>query len=183
MTRIIQKQADGYAIVADNWQLIRDAEDGTLPAVSHLAPGGVIVPLAYWLEHQEALQATRGVEELGVWIKPDQDPLALEDMLDQLSLVAVDFPVFTDGRGFSSAVLLRNRLKFAGQVRAIGDVLRDQLLYMARCGFDAFAVRADKNIEDALKAFSEFSVTYQGAIDQPLPLFRRRSPYPTKDAA
>ncbi|MNR36788.1 hypothetical protein D3C85_1547560 [compost metagenome] len=90
-----------------------------------------------------------------------------------MSLVAVDFPVFRDGRGFSSAYLLRTRYHWDGQLRAIGDVLRDQLNFMKRCGFDAFAVRADKNIDDAIKGFTEFTVAYQASVDEPLPLFRR----------
>ena len=87
--------------------------------------------------------------------------------------MAVDFPVFRDGRGYSTAFLLRQRLGFTRELRAIGDVLRDQVDFMRRCGFDAYAVRADKNIEDALNGFGEISVRYQGAIDEPRPLFRR----------
>ena len=73
-----------------------------------------------------------------------------------------------------NARLLRDRYKFKGELRAIGDVLRDQLFFMARCGFDAFAIRADKDPEDALQSLKDFSVTYQAATDEPLPLFRRR---------
>jgi uncharacterized protein (DUF934 family) len=71
--------------------------------------------------------------------------------------------------------LLRTRYGWAGELRAIGDVLRDQLNYMRRCGFDAFSVRSDKDIHDAIKSFSHYSVRYQGAVDNPLPLFRRRN--------
>jgi uncharacterized protein (DUF934 family) len=75
---------------------------------------------------------------------------------------------------------LRERYGWRGELRAIGDVLRDQLNFMARCGFDAFAVRADKDIHDALRAFEEFSVKYQGAFDTPQPLFRRRAALATE---
>jgi uncharacterized protein (DUF934 family) len=86
----------------------------------------------------------------------------------------VSFPKFTDGRGFSTARLLRERYRYRGELRAVGDVLRDQLLFLARCGFDAFALRADQDPDAALAAFEDFTEAYQGGTDQPLPLFRRR---------
>jgi uncharacterized protein (DUF934 family) len=85
----------------------------------------------------------------------------------------VDFPKFTDGRGYSIAYNLRARLGYTGELRAIGDVLRDQLFYMQRVGFDAFAVRADKNIHDAVKGLTDFSEKYQTSWDEKNPLFRR----------
>ncbi|MEK6293743.1 MAG: DUF934 domain-containing protein, partial [Paraburkholderia tropica] len=94
---------------------------------------------------------------------------------DKIALIAIDFPVFRDGRGYSIARLLRERYGYKGEIRAIGDVLRDQLRFYERCGFDAYALRADKDIHDALKAFTEFTVQYQGAFDEPSPLFRRRA--------
>jgi uncharacterized protein (DUF934 family) len=90
-------------------------------------------------------------------------------------MVAVHFPKFNDGRGYSSARLLRERLGFAGELRAVGDVLRDQLFLLARCGFDSFALRADQDPASALSAFKDFSVRYQAATDEVLPLFRRRT--------
>ncbi|WJF89564.1 DUF934 domain-containing protein [Paraburkholderia bonniea] len=163
------------AIVADHWNVIRAAEDGTLPDVEALPPGPVLVPLALWLAQREALGATRAAAELGVWLEPDSEPADLAGDFDRIALIAVDFPVFRDGRGYSIARLLRERYGYTGEIRAIGDVLRDQLNYLARCGFDAFAVRADKDLHDALKAFDEFTVQYQGGVDNPLPLFRRRA--------
>ncbi|MGE5651153.1 MAG: DUF934 domain-containing protein, partial [Bacillota bacterium] len=85
----------------------------------------------------------------------------------------VDFPKFSDGRGFSIAYNLRVRLGYAGELRAIGDVLRDQMFYMQRVGFNAFATREDRNIHDALKSLSDFSEAYQAAWDKKLPLYRR----------
>jgi uncharacterized protein (DUF934 family) len=90
------------------------------------------------------------------------------------ALVAVNFPQFTDGRGYSSARLLRERYGWRGELRAIGDVFRDQLFYLARCGFDAFALRQGEDAQAALAAFDDFSDAYQTAADRPLPLFRRR---------
>ena len=95
--------------------------------------------------------------------------------MPRLALIAINFPKFTDGRGYSMASTLRTRLGYKGELRAIGDVLRDQLFYMQRLGFNAFDVRADKDIHAAGQSLGDFSETYQGAVDQPLPLFRRRS--------
>ncbi|MCP3708920.1 DUF934 domain-containing protein [Paraburkholderia sp. CNPSo 3274] len=170
MALIIKKRE----IVEDNWQVVRAAEDGALPEVAGLPAGKVLVPLAYWQAQRDALVASRGKDELGVWLAPDSEPADIAGDFDKLALIGVDFPVFRDGRGFSIGRLLRERYGYQGELRAIGDVLRDQLRFHERCGFDAFAVRADKDIHDALKAFTEFTVQYQGAFDEPSPLFRRR---------
>ena len=162
------------AIVNDDWTVVRAAEDGTLPAVDALPAGRIIVPLALWQAEREALTASRSAAEIAVWLAPDSEPADVVGDFDRVALIAVDFPVFRDGRGYSIARLLRERYGYKGEIRAIGDVLRDQLLFMFRCGFDAYAVRADKDLHDALKAFGEFTVEYQGAFDNPAPLFRRR---------
>ena len=85
------------------------------------------------------------------------------------------FPKVADGRGYSTARLLRARHGFRGELRAIGEVLRDQLPLMERCGFDAYALRADQDANDALLAFNDFSEAYQASVTQPVPLFRRRT--------
>ena len=156
------------AVVEDRWTLLRDV--GSLAELPSGSP--VIVPLALWKVERAAL-AERG--EVGVWLKPDDDPEVLADDVATLPLIAIDFPKFTDGRGYSTAQLLRTRYRFIGELRAVGDVLRDQLYYLRQCGFDAFAVRADRNLEDALKAFDDFSDGYQATVRQPTPLFRRRT--------
>jgi uncharacterized protein (DUF934 family) len=173
MTSIIKNGA----VVADAWQVLRAADGELLPAPDALPAGQILVPLAYWKASREALLTSRDsgpTGELGVWLAPDDEPEALVGEFDYLAVIGVDFPVFRDGRGFSTARLLRERHGWRGELRAIGDVLRDQLDFMSRCGFDAFAVRADKDINDALKAFGELTVRYQGAFDEPRPLFRRR---------
>jgi uncharacterized protein (DUF934 family) len=163
------------AIVNDDWTVVRPAEDGALPAVSELPAGKVLVPLALWQAERDALSASRSAAEIGVWLAPDSEPAEIAGDFDKLALIAVDFPVFRDGRGYSIGRLLRERYGYKGELRAIGDVLRDQLTFMFRCGFDAYALRADKDFNDALKAFDEISVQYQGAVDNPSPLFRRRA--------
>lgn len=162
------------AVIDDAWQVVRAAEDGALPAVAALPAGKVLVPFALWRAERDALVAAKPRDELGVWLAPDSEPADLVADFDQITLIGVEFPRFADGRGYSIARLLRERHGWTGELRAIGDVLRDQLCYMERCGFDAFAVRADKDIHDALNAFGEFSQRYQGAVDNPAPLFRRR---------
>ena len=95
-------------------------------------------------------------------------------MLSKLALLTVDFPKFTDGRGYSIARLLRDRLKYKGELRAVGHgVLTDQLFYMARVGFNAFELVEGKSVDHALAALDSFSVTYQAAADDDRPLFRR----------
>lgn len=157
----------GRSVVVDRWTLLREATGlGDVP--SDLP---VIVPLALWQAERDALSA-RG--DVGVWLGPADGPEALAADIGRLELIAVDFPQFTDGRGYSSARLLRDKYRFTGELRAIGDVLRDQLYYMQQCGFDAFAVRADRDPVDALKGLDDFSDRYQGTVYEPRPLFRRR---------
>jgi uncharacterized protein (DUF934 family) len=173
MTSIIKNRA----VVADDWQVLRTPEDGQLPAPEALPAGKLLLPLAYWQASREALLAARASGpqgELGVWLAGDEEPADLVADFDKLAVIAVDFPIFRDGRGFSIGRLLRERYGWRGELRAIGDVLRDQLAYHERCGFDAYAVRADKDIHDALNAFGELTVRYQGAFDDPRPLFRHR---------
>jgi uncharacterized protein (DUF934 family) len=155
------------AIVDDRWTLIRDIEQfATVPA-----DVPVIVPLAFWQPQRDALLARGNV---GVWLAPNDDPAALAGDVGQLPLIAVDFLKFTDGRGYSTGRLLREKYSYAGELRAIGDILRDQLYYLHACGFNAFAVRADRDLADALKGFGDFSDNYQTTVDRPVPLFRRR---------
>jgi uncharacterized protein (DUF934 family) len=155
------------AIVDDRWTLLRDVE----PFATITAETPVILPLAFWQQQRDALSARGNV---GVWLAPSDDPATLADDVGQLPLIAVDFPQFTDGRGYSTGRLLREKFGFNGELRAIGDVLRDQLYYLHACGFNAFAVRAERDLADALKGFADFSNNYQSTVNQPAPLFRRR---------
>lgn len=147
-------------IAPDSWQLLEPAAEGGLPAVP--LTGDWIVPFALWQEQRAQRIQRQGRN--GVLLENTDDPRVLEQDFDQLALIAVRFPKFTDGRGYSIARLLR-RLGWKGELRAVGDVLRDQLFYMTRCGFDAFALRADQDAQSALTAFSDFSLAYQPAID------------------
>ncbi len=153
-------------VLDDHWTLIRDTE-GVLPT------GPLILPLARWRQRQEK-DALHTISVNGVWLGPDDDLESLEMWLDVLPIIALDFPSFRDGRGYSQAYLLRTRLGWEGELRAIGDVLRDQLSHMRQCGFTSFAVREDKSPEDAVKGLAGMSVLYGGSVIEPRPLFRRR---------
>nr|SPS05262.1 conserved protein of unknown function [Candidatus Nitrotoga fabula] len=157
------------AVVSDDWTILRLQENETPESVS-VPAGKVMVPLRVWQAQRSRLQDRSG---LGVWLASNERPEDLKGDLDRFDVIAVDFPRFADGRGYSIAYNLRARFGFTGELRAIGDVLRDQLFYMQRVGFDAFAPRPDKNIYDALKGLTDFSETYQTSFDQKLPLFRR----------
>jgi uncharacterized protein (DUF934 family) len=102
------------------------------------------------------------------------DPAGVADRLGSAARVEVNFPHFADGRGYSIARLLRERYGYEGELRAVGDVLRDQIFYLSRCGFDAFLLREDQDPADALAAFNDFSEAYQASVERPEPLFRRR---------
>lgn len=166
MSKIIRLIDGNPRIVEDDWSVMREPYvPGTIYSARTIFPFSI-------LQGQDG-QVTQEVR--AVWISPDDDFELIVAQILELDLIAVDFPVFRDGRGYSIATLLRTRYGWTGELRAIGDVLRDQLNYMRRCGFDAFVVRADKNIHDAIKSFNHYSVRYQGAVDDPVPLFRRRN--------
>ncbi|MDF1691678.1 MAG: DUF934 domain-containing protein [Zhongshania sp.] len=150
-------------VVEDSWQVWRDTEN--LPTT-----GGVIVPLSLWQAHKDALLALGGI---AVFLASDQSPKLLGADINSFALIAVDFPKFADGRGFSYGRELREQHGFNGELRAIGDFMRDQLYFLKRCGFNSFALQSDE-LDEALASFNDFSDAYQPSIDQSLPIFRRR---------
>ncbi|PTU64330.1 hypothetical protein DB032_05100 [Chromobacterium sp. Panama] len=154
----------------DDWNLLRQDENGQLPETA--AGGNVIVPLSDWLERRAFWRSHAA--RVGVWLGPEDDPARLLVDLPELELIAVDFPAFTDGRGYSHARLLRERYGYRGELRAIGDVWQDLLHSMAQVGFDAFAIKDGKTLESSLDGFNTFSENYQATVLNPLPLFRRR---------
>jgi len=138
------------------------------------ARGDVIIPLALWLARRDELLSRAGTGTLGVWLDANEGPEALDGDVQRFPLIAVNFPKFGDGRGYSIARLLRERYGYKGELRAIGDVLHDHLYFMEQCGFDAFALREDQDAQEALSAFDTFSDSYQTTVLRPVPLFRRR---------
>ena len=158
-------------IVDDDWSVLRLSENDTPEGVT-VPSGKVIVPLKVWQAQRDKLQHRA---DLGVWLASAERAEELQNDLAMFAVIAVDFPRFADGRSYSIAYHLRARMGYRGELRAIGDVLRDQLFYMQRVGFDTFAPRADKDMHEALKGLSDFSLTYQASADEKLPLFRRVS--------
>jgi uncharacterized protein (DUF934 family) len=154
------------ALVEDTWQHV--ADDVELPA-----SGPVIVSLDRYVQQRDTLRVRP--DGVGARLRSDQQAQLVAPYVAEIAVIAIEFPTFKDGRGYTTARLLRERFGYVGQLRAVGDVLRDQLFYMTRCGFDAFELKAGKDVVGALEAFRDFSVTYQGAVDDPRPLFRRRT--------
>ncbi|HSC96134.1 MAG TPA: DUF934 domain-containing protein [Burkholderiales bacterium] len=164
----------GISVISDPWQRLELGTNGSLPPVP--PEGDIIVPLALWQRLRAVLLARPG--RLGVWLDSHEDPAAIAEDLRLLGVVAVRFPKLGDGRGYSIAHLLRERYGWRGELRAFGDIWRDQLFFLASCGFNAFALREGEDPHAALAALGEFSETYQSSVRQPLPLFRRRQAFP-----
>ena len=146
----------GGKLTPDPWTLICD--DDVIPG-----EGAVIVSLTRWREERERLILRGG--PLGVRLTADQTPGELGEDLEFLDLVALEFPAFTDGRSYSNARRLRERYGFAGEVRATGDVLRDQFLFLKRCGFDALEVRQGESAETWTEATRAITTPMQPAAD------------------
>lgn len=127
------------------------------------ATGDVILPLQTWLEQGPELR-TSG-RKVGVWLASDQLAEDLNDSVKSADVIAIEFPKFADGRGFSTAYLVRNRLGYTGELRAIGDFLLDQLFFLRRVGFNAFRIPEDKSIEKGLELLAPINVRYQASTD------------------
>ena len=155
-------------IVEDHWQHI-SAET----TIDQLPSGDIIVPSSLWLKQKYALQQRDG--GLGISINGDTELTQIIPDLDQFALIAIYFNPFRDGRGYSIARTLRRDCNYTGELRAIGNVLRDQVAFMERVGFDSFEVDGKQDINDALNAFKEITVKYQASFDEANPLYQRVS--------
>jgi uncharacterized protein (DUF934 family) len=138
----------------------------TSPAEHEAIPdsGPVLVSLRRWQTDRERLRDRS--DPVGILFESNENPVDIGPDLQQLSLIALRFPKFTDGRPYSTARLLRERCNYAGELRAVGAVLRDQLLFLKRCGFDTFEIAKAQSGSDLSRAFSELSVAYQPAADR-----------------
>jgi len=141
----------------DSWLYIEDG--APVPSA-----GGAIVSLERWQAERDQLSGRNA--PIGVRLDADTAPESLAVDIDRLDLIAVPFDHFKDGRGYSTGRLLRERFGFTGELRAVGDVLRDQLAFLERCGFDSFEYAGGTAAADALKAFDEIGVVYQTATDR-----------------
>ena len=169
MAQLIKNQA----VAVDSWQTLEIAE-GETPETVALPAGDLLFPFAVWQARKAEIVSR--YKRIGLIIQPDERVEDLAGDLDYFIVIAVNFPKFVDGRGYSTASLLRQRYGYQGELRAVGDVLHDQLFFMRRVGFDSYALKDGKNAVYALEAgFSPFGETYQGSTSQPQPYFRRRA--------
>ena len=154
-------------LVEDNWTLIEDGR-------TELVPGGgkAIVTLARWRTERAALLSAHAA--VGVLVPNTADIEAVFAEIEDRLLIALQFPTFTDGRALSQAMVLRKRLGFKGELRAVGDVIRDLVFWLGRCGFDSIVPRKDQRLEDCRAALREFTVAYQAAADEHTPVWVRR---------
>ena len=140
------------------------------------ASGKIIVPLSIFIARKNELLTRISSGEIGVWIDTHElisDLAENQPDLNTLPIIAVHVERFADGRIFSLGTLLRSRYGYKNELRAIGDVLRDQLFFLKRSGFNSFLIRADRSAEDALASLKDFTDPYQGAVDEPKPVFAR----------
>lgn len=153
---ILNLDSDNKSLLrtSDDWQRLDESQ----PPPAEL-PARLLVSLAYWQDNQTQLQATD--QQLGLELENTVDVETLTDILPHFAMVALQFPAFTDGRAYSQARALRERMQFTGDIRACGDVLSDQLLYMSRCGFSSFAFANDAVPAHVDIALGEFSCSYQ----------------------
>lgn len=202
MSNLIKLNAGVASIVADDaWQVVRlpaieaevkkqagkvvlfkltGAESATAEQIAGTdAPAGkVVLPLSVFLARRDEFAARIAAGEIGVWLETHELVETLADAqadLNALPIIAVHIERFADGRAYSTGALLRTRYGFRNELRAFGDVLRDQLFFLKRVGFDAFQIRADRSAEDALPSLNDFSEPYQGAVVIDQPVWRRHA--------
>ena len=161
------------AVAVDTWKALELAA-GEAPEAIALPAGDILFPLAVWQARKTEIISTH--KRIGLLLQPDDRAEDIAGDLDYFIVIAVNFPKFVDGRGYSTAALLRQRYGYSGELRAVGDVLHDQLFYMKRVGFDAFALKDEKDAAYAIeRGFAPFGDAYQASTDQPQPHFRRRA--------
>lgn len=151
---------------------ITESEFNVVPAESASLDGDhQILPLSFYLENQDAL---KGKNDIGVWLDAGEEIEDLAAHIHELPVIALNFPTFADGRAYSSAAVLRKNMAYQGEIRAIGDVRRDQLSQMWNCGFNAFELTEGQDAEACLADLNGFTENYQATVARPEPLFRRR---------
>ena len=200
MSNLIQLKGDSASIVDNAWTLVNlpasqaeqrvqagkvvlfklTGEESVTPeqiATTVIpANGKIIVPLTVFIARKNELVSRISAGEVGVWIDTHE---VLEHLvenqadLNALPIIAVHVERFADGRIFSLGTLLRTRYGYENELRAFGDVLRDQLFFLKRSGFTSFEIRKDRSAEDALASLKDFTTPYQGAVDEPQPIFKR----------
>jgi len=160
-----------FKLTGENTVTKEQIADTVIPA-----NGKVIVPLSVFTERNNELTSRIAKGEVGVWFSTHE---LIEDLIQQqhdlnaLPIIAVFVERFADGRIFSLGTLLRTRYGYKNELRAFGDVLRDQLFFLKRSGFTSYIIRKDRSAQDAIASLNDFSKPYQGAVDEPRPVFKR----------
>jgi uncharacterized protein (DUF934 family) len=200
--KLIKQTASGAQIVTDDaWQIVRlpavqeevkkqagkvvqfkltNAESATAEQIAgtQVPAGKVVLPLSVWLARKAEFASRIAAGEVGVWLETHElvETLVADQAdLNVFPVIGVFIERFPDGRAYSTGALLRTRFGFRNELRAFGDVLRDQLFFLNRCGFSAFEIRADRSAEDALASLQDFSEPYQAAVVVDQPLWRRHA--------
>lgn len=140
------------------------------------ATGKIILPLSVFIARNSEIKERIAQGEIGVWLATHEplENLTLQQAdLNALPIIAIFVERFADGRIFSLGNLLRTRFGFKNELRAFGDVLRDQLYFLKRSGFTSYLVRADRSAQEAIASLGDFTKPYQGAVDEPRPVFKR----------
>ncbi len=157
-------------LIPNRWTILREASGPEV--LKALLGKNLIVPLKFWKSYQTEIGNFAG--NVAIWLNSNESVADIASQLHSLPLIALNYPLFSDGRSYSNARALRQQYEYKGEVRAIGDVLRDQLFYMSRCGFNSFDLRPDQDETLCLQAFRDFKTSYAATITEPLPLFQRR---------
>lgn len=164
----MQKLTKTGGVESDNWHIFAKEDELNLDA---LASGNGVVHIQQFIANADTLA---GHDNIGVWLDADDDAQALAPYCKQLPLIAIRFPTFADGRGFSLARIIRSGLGFKGELMATGGFMQDQLFYLKRCGFDTFLISDDADVESMRASLGDFQHTYQASADDPRPIFRKR---------
>ncbi|MGQ7844104.1 DUF934 domain-containing protein [Granulosicoccus sp. 3-233] len=156
---------NGHLMTDNPWiRLDDDAPQTTQALNAEQIDAPVLVSLSRFLE----LQAHANSRVSGVFLSPEDDVQLLAEHLHRIQLIVIDFPKYTDGRGYSQARMLREQFHFAGELRASGDVRPDQLLFMARAGIDAFEFSDTPDEKQIRQILSRFQVNYQPSYTLPV---------------
>ena len=200
MSQLIQLNNGVASVASDSWTLVQlpasqveerkqagkvvlfkltgenTVTDGQIAETVIPATGKIIVPLSVFIARNAELKSRIQAGEVGVWLathEPLESLTQYQTDLNALLIIAIFVERFADGRIFSLGTLLRTRYGFKNELRAFGDVLRDQLYFLKRSGFNSYLIRADRSAQDAIASLNDFSQPYQGAVDEPKPLFKR----------
>lgn len=164
----MQKLTKAGSIESSDWQIVEQSDELNLDA---LASGNSLIHIEHFLANAGTLA---GHDNIGVWLGADDNAAALSEYAKQLPIIAVRFPTFTDGRGFSHARMLRSHVGYKGELLAMGGFMQDQLFYLKRCGFDSFLVSDDANVDSMRLSLEDFHCAYQASADDARPIYRKR---------